>query len=126
MQTYFDAPEGTSPVALNLSSMGKGMAWINGHSLDRYWMSYPSPLCKPTQSDFIPDYTPPPISSWRRMKDKFETMAAELKPQARLNCPSGKVIAHVQFADYGDPFGVCGTYVPGKGPAPHTKEVDEQ
>ncbi|KAL4192657.1 hypothetical protein AMTRI_Chr06g195310 [Amborella trichopoda] len=36
-QAYFDAPKGTSPVALDLGSMGKGEAWVNGHSIGRYW-----------------------------------------------------------------------------------------
>ncbi|KAH7670362.1 Beta-galactosidase protein [Dioscorea alata] len=36
-KTYFDAPEGSDPVAIDLGSMGKGFAWINGHGLGRYW-----------------------------------------------------------------------------------------
>ncbi|CAA6655989.1 unnamed protein product [Spirodela intermedia] len=31
-------------------SMGKGMVWINGESIGRYWVSYLSPLGKPSQS----------------------------------------------------------------------------
>lgn len=37
MQTYFDTPAGTDPVALDLGSMGKGQAWVNGHHIGRYW-----------------------------------------------------------------------------------------
>lgn len=37
MQTYFDAPDGIDPVALDLGSMGKGQAWVNGHHIGRYW-----------------------------------------------------------------------------------------
>ena len=37
MQTYFGAPDGLDPVALDLGSMGKGEAWVNGHHLGRYW-----------------------------------------------------------------------------------------
>nr|XP_029122288.1 beta-galactosidase 15 isoform X2 [Elaeis guineensis] len=36
-KTTFDAPEGDDPVALDLGSMGKGQAWVNGHSIGRYW-----------------------------------------------------------------------------------------
>ncbi|XP_042518461.1 beta-galactosidase 9-like [Macadamia integrifolia] len=36
-KTYFDAPEGVDPVSLNLESMGKGQAWVNGHNIGRYW-----------------------------------------------------------------------------------------
>ncbi|KAL0358520.1 UNVERIFIED_CONTAM: Beta-galactosidase 9, partial [Sesamum angustifolium] len=37
LQTYFDAPGGLDPVALDLSSMGKGQVWVNGHHIGRYW-----------------------------------------------------------------------------------------
>ncbi|PON34329.1 Glycoside hydrolase [Parasponia andersonii] len=37
MQTYFDAPDGAEPVAVDLASMGKGQAWVNGHHIGRYW-----------------------------------------------------------------------------------------
>ncbi|XP_058106161.1 beta-galactosidase 11-like isoform X5 [Magnolia sinica] len=47
---YFDAPHGNEPVALDLSSMGKGQAWVNGENIGRYWVSYLSPLGKPSQS----------------------------------------------------------------------------
>jgi len=36
-KTYFNAPDGTEPVALDLGSMGKGQAWVNGHHIGRYW-----------------------------------------------------------------------------------------
>ncbi|XP_065881452.1 beta-galactosidase 16-like [Euphorbia lathyris] len=42
-KTVFDAPLGDLPVALNLGSMGKGEAWVNGQSIGRYWPSYRSP-----------------------------------------------------------------------------------
>lgn len=40
----FSAPQGTGPLALNLASMGKGQAWVNGQSVGRYWPAYLSPL----------------------------------------------------------------------------------
>ncbi|PSS35673.1 Beta-galactosidase [Actinidia chinensis var. chinensis] len=36
-KTYFDAPVGMDPVALDFRSMGKGQAWVNGHHIGRYW-----------------------------------------------------------------------------------------
>ncbi|XVF37956.1 hypothetical protein REPUB_Repub20aG0056100 [Reevesia pubescens] len=36
-KAYFDTPDGTEPVALDLGSMGKGQAWVNGHHIGRYW-----------------------------------------------------------------------------------------
>ncbi|KAL3027424.1 hypothetical protein AAZX31_03G051200 [Glycine max] len=29
-KTYFDAPEGDEPLALDMEGMGKGQIWING------------------------------------------------------------------------------------------------
>ncbi|KAI5656979.1 hypothetical protein M9H77_25772 [Catharanthus roseus] len=43
LQTTFLAPGGNGPVSLNLSSMGKGQAWVNGQGIGRYWPGYLSP-----------------------------------------------------------------------------------
>lgn len=37
IQAHFDTPPGVDPVALDLSSMGKGQVWVNGHHIGRYW-----------------------------------------------------------------------------------------
>ncbi|KAI3765116.1 hypothetical protein L2E82_15142 [Cichorium intybus] len=42
-KSTFVAPEGKGPLSLNLASMGKGQAWVNGQSIGRYWSSYLSP-----------------------------------------------------------------------------------
>ncbi|KAF3942594.1 hypothetical protein CMV_030763 [Castanea mollissima] len=39
-KTTFKAPIGSDPVAVDLMGLGKGHAWINGHSIGRYWPSY--------------------------------------------------------------------------------------
>lgn len=31
---------GSDPIALDLSTMGKGEAWVNGQSIGRYWVSF--------------------------------------------------------------------------------------
>ncbi|GMH22321.1 hypothetical protein Nepgr_024164 [Nepenthes gracilis] len=49
-KTTFDAPQGNDPLALNLASMGKGEAWINGESIGRYWVSFLTPAGSPSQS----------------------------------------------------------------------------
>ncbi|KAH9757093.1 Beta-galactosidase 16 [Citrus sinensis] len=49
-QTVFDAPTGSDPVAINLISMGKGEAWVNGQSIGRYWVSFLTPQGTPSQS----------------------------------------------------------------------------
>ncbi|XP_059630706.1 beta-galactosidase 16 isoform X1 [Cornus florida] len=48
-KTVFDAPGGNDPVALNLGSMGKGEAWVNGQSIGRYWVSFHTPAGSPSQ-----------------------------------------------------------------------------
>ncbi|KAL5126849.1 Beta-galactosidase 5 [Glycine soja] len=44
-KAYFNAPDGVEPLALDLSSMGKGQVWINGQSIGRYWMVYAKGAC---------------------------------------------------------------------------------
>ncbi|XAR51103.1 Beta-galactosidase [Bertholletia excelsa] len=39
-KTTFKTPFGTDPVAVDLQGLGKGMAWVNGNSLGRYWPSF--------------------------------------------------------------------------------------
>ena len=52
MQTYFDAPESLSPAAIRMNGMGKGLIWVNGEGVGRYWMSFLSPLGKSTQIEY--------------------------------------------------------------------------
>ncbi|XP_019051572.1 PREDICTED: beta-galactosidase 16 isoform X2 [Nelumbo nucifera] len=49
-KTTFDAPIGNDPVVLNLSSMGKGEAWVNGQSIGRYWVSFYPDKADPSQT----------------------------------------------------------------------------
>ncbi|OMO75598.1 Glycoside hydrolase, family 35 [Corchorus olitorius] len=44
-KAYFDAPEGNDPLALDMSSMGKGQVWINGQSIGRYWTAVANGNC---------------------------------------------------------------------------------
>ncbi|KAJ8767420.1 hypothetical protein K2173_017464 [Erythroxylum novogranatense] len=39
-KTTFQTPPGTDPVVLDLQGMGKGMAWVNGQSIGRFWPSF--------------------------------------------------------------------------------------
>ncbi|XP_057459091.1 beta-galactosidase 7-like [Lotus japonicus] len=36
----FKAPSGSNPVVVDLQGLGKGHAWVNGHSIGRYWPSW--------------------------------------------------------------------------------------
>ncbi|XP_039014932.1 beta-galactosidase 13-like [Hibiscus syriacus] len=49
---HFDAPEGNDPVLITMIGMSKGLVWINGNNIGRYWMSYLSPLKQTTQSEY--------------------------------------------------------------------------
>ncbi|KAK4481313.1 hypothetical protein RD792_012198 [Penstemon davidsonii] len=51
-KSKFDAPEGSDPVVLNLRSMGKGQAWINGNSIGRYWISFLTSAGTPSQTEY--------------------------------------------------------------------------
>ncbi|KAG8380475.1 hypothetical protein BUALT_Bualt06G0019200 [Buddleja alternifolia] len=39
-KTTFKVPLGEDPVVVDLLGLGKGLAWVNGNSLGRYWPSY--------------------------------------------------------------------------------------
>ncbi|RDX73527.1 hypothetical protein CR513_46853 [Mucuna pruriens] len=39
-KTTFSTPAGNDPLALDMSSMGKGQVWINGQSIGRHWPGY--------------------------------------------------------------------------------------
>lgn len=43
MQTIVDEPTGDDPIALDMLAMGKGLAWLNGEEIGRYWLKE-SPL----------------------------------------------------------------------------------
>ncbi|KAK4396924.1 Beta-galactosidase [Sesamum angolense] len=40
VETTFDAPEGSDPLAIDMINMGKGEIWINGQSIGRHWPGY--------------------------------------------------------------------------------------
>ncbi|AEE86646.1 Beta-galactosidase 3 [Arabidopsis thaliana] len=44
-KTYFDAPEGNEPLALDMEGMGKGQIWVNGESIGRYWTAFATGDC---------------------------------------------------------------------------------
>ncbi|XP_058106772.1 beta-galactosidase 15-like [Magnolia sinica] len=42
-KTTFKAPLGLEPVVVDLQGLGKGEAWVNGHSIGRYWPTVIAP-----------------------------------------------------------------------------------
>ncbi|KAF5743052.1 beta-galactosidase [Tripterygium wilfordii] len=55
-KTTFDAPLGNDPLALDMSSMGKGQMWINGQSIGRHWAANKA-SGKCSQCDYADWYT---------------------------------------------------------------------
>ncbi|KAK1394870.1 Beta-galactosidase [Heracleum sosnowskyi] len=51
-KTHFKAPEGNNPVAITMDSMNKGMIWVNGNSIGRYWSSFLTPRGRPSQTEY--------------------------------------------------------------------------
>ncbi|XP_060198278.1 beta-galactosidase 16-like [Lycium barbarum] len=49
-KSIFHAPKSDDPIALNLGSMGKGEAWVNGQSIGRYWISFHTSEGVPSQT----------------------------------------------------------------------------
>ncbi|PNT68547.1 beta-galactosidase 11 [Brachypodium distachyon] len=45
----FDIPTGDDPVVIDMSPMGKGVLYVNGEGLGRYWSSYKHALGRPSQ-----------------------------------------------------------------------------
>ncbi|KAL2937121.1 Beta-galactosidase 14 [Bienertia sinuspersici] len=64
-KTYFDEPEGDDPVAIRMENMTKGVVWVNGKSIGRYWSSFLTIRKAPSQSEYhIP-------RSYLKPKDNF-------------------------------------------------------
>eukprot|EP00249_Psilotum_nudum_P004334 c17855_g1_i1 orf=2253-3881(+) len=63
-KTTFNAPDGNDPVSLDLNSMGKGQAWVNGEGIGRYWPANYSPQsgCSNT-CDYRGQYSPSKCAS---------------------------------------------------------------
>ncbi|CAI9272316.1 unnamed protein product [Lactuca saligna] len=55
-KAYFNEPDGEEPLALDMSSMGKGQVWINGQSIGRYWTAYATGNCQ--QCHYTGSYRP--------------------------------------------------------------------
>ncbi|KAF8033180.1 hypothetical protein BT93_D1935 [Corymbia citriodora subsp. variegata] len=165
-KTYFDAPEGDQPVAIHLPQMTKGMVWVNGKSIGRYWYTYLSPLGQPSQLEYhiprsfikptnnlltvldedggnpesieilnvdrdticsyITENHPPSVKSWARKNSHFHTILDDAKPAAHLKCANHKKIVAIEFASFGDPYGICGNFKQGQCTSPISKDVVEK
>lgn len=153
-KTTFDAPPGTDPVALNLGSMGKGEAWINGESIGRYWVSFKNPKGQPSQSLYhVPrsflkqsgnllvlfeemggnplDITINTVSITQVCGKVSEShspsvLARGRLPRIHLQCYGRKSISSIDFASYGGPVGDCQSYSLGSCHSNASKSVIEK
>ncbi|CAN0892304.1 Beta-galactosidase 16 [Linum grandiflorum] len=144
-QTVFDAPAGSDPVALDLSSMGKGEAWVNGQSIGRYWMSYRTPRGQPSQTwyhiprsflkptgnllvlleeetGFPPGVTVNTVSITRVCQYASEKHVSIVQ----LSCPQNQTISEILFASFGAPLGDCKSYSFSKCHSPNSRDIVEK
>ncbi|KVH92926.1 D-galactoside/L-rhamnose binding SUEL lectin domain-containing protein, partial [Cynara cardunculus var. scolymus] len=137
-KTIFNAPGGNEPLALDMSSMGKGQIWINGQSVGRHWPAYKASgscstcsyagyfsekrclklggipygisLVKRAVYSVCAD-----IYEWQPSLMNYEMQASgkvtkPLRPKAHLSCSPGQKISSIKFASFGTPLGGCGSY----------------
>ncbi|KAB2600428.1 hypothetical protein D8674_010699 [Pyrus ussuriensis x Pyrus communis] len=79
-----------------------------------------------TISSFITEYHPPNVNSWARKDNIFQPVFDVIKTSADIKCPKNKKVVAVEFASFGDPAGVCASFVLGKCNSTLTKDVVEQ
>ncbi|XP_010431800.1 PREDICTED: beta-galactosidase 14 [Camelina sativa] len=79
-KTYFETPEGENTVAIRMKGMGKGLIWVNGNGVGRYWMSFLSPLGEPTQTEYHI-----PRSFMKEKKKKNMLVILEEEPGVKLD-----------------------------------------
>ncbi|MDF2628179.1 MAG: glycoside hydrolase family 35 [Symbiobacteriaceae bacterium] len=75
----FDRPTGDAPLALDLGSMNKGLAWVNGRCIGRYWLI-------PGTGETEPWVKPPVEDDWvgQPTQRYYHVPADWLKPEGNL------------------------------------------
>ncbi|XP_074312942.1 beta-galactosidase 13-like [Silene latifolia] len=165
-KTYFDEPEGQDPVAIRVANMTKGMIWINGESIGRYWSTFLTLRQTPSQSEYhiprsylkpkdnflvifdeaggnidtvqietvnrdticgiVGEDMPASVYSWKRDDRDILSVVDDTQPKVSLKCPKDKVISHVDFASFGNPYGVCGYFLLGNCTSPISQKIVEE
>ncbi|KAL6224296.1 hypothetical protein ACLB2K_003151 [Fragaria x ananassa] len=139
-KTTFKAPLGTEPVVVDLQGLGKGHAWVNGHSIGRYWPSYLAPEdgCSVEACDYRGTYDNNKYHVPRSfLQDDENTLVlfeefggnpsyvnfqtirvgticanAYESHTLELAC-QGRSISAIKFASFGNPEGTCGSFKEG-------------
>ncbi|KAL0412392.1 UNVERIFIED_CONTAM: Beta-galactosidase 13 [Sesamum radiatum] len=131
-KTYFDAPEGTNPVALRMMSMAKGWPTQEEYHIPRAFLKPKDNLLvvfeetggnpekidilvvnRDTICSVISEYHPPSVNSWERKGSELRALVNPVR-EAELTCPDNKVIRKVEFVGFGEVDGACGAFKPGK------------
>ncbi|KAL2322684.1 hypothetical protein Fmac_027063 [Flemingia macrophylla] len=130
----FEAPYGTNPVVVDLQGLGKGHAWVNGHSIGRYWPSWitasngcKSFLNKDKNTLVLFEETERKPSKRFLPNSHNRTVCALVYEGAllELSCQGGQVISQIQFASFGNPKGKCGSFEQGSWEAIDSRSVIE-
>ncbi|KAL6223349.1 hypothetical protein ACLB2K_006736 [Fragaria x ananassa] len=135
-KTTFKAPLGTEPVVVDLQGLGKGHAWVNGHSIGRYWPSYLAQTdgCSLEACDYRGTYDNNKYHIPRSfLQDEntlvlfeefggnpsyvnFQTIRvgticanAYENHTLKLSCQD-RPISAIKFASFGNPEGTCGSF----------------
>ncbi|GAB4846757.1 Beta-galactosidase 7 [Ancistrocladus abbreviatus] len=151
-KTTFKAPLGEAPVVVDLQGLGKGLAWVNGHSIGRYWPSFKAEEdgCSLDACDYRGSYYSnkcnyncgQPTQRWYHVPRSwlnddentlvlfeefggnpslvnFQTVVvgtacghAYEGSTLELSC-EGRPIKAIQFANFGNPQGTCGSFEKG-------------
>ncbi|GJU15476.1 beta-galactosidase 10 [Tanacetum coccineum] len=140
-----DAPPGDEPVALDMLHMGKGLAWLNGEQIGRYWpLTAPTDNCVETcdyRGKFNSDKEggdPTQITFSRRKLSALCAHVSEDRPSfvtndlqndkasLELKCPMNTRIAAFKFASFGTPTGTCQSYTVGDCHDPNSTSIVEK
>ncbi|KAJ1433408.1 Glycoside hydrolase, family 35 [Sesbania bispinosa] len=103
-KTTFSTPAGNDPLALDMSSMGKGQVWINGRSIGRHWPGY---IAHGSCGDcyYAGTYTDkkcrtncgePSEMPTLRNQDMLNSGKVN-RPKAHLWCPPGQKISQIKL-----------------------------
>jgi len=74
---------------------------------------------------FVSPFNQGDVKTWKS-EDGVTQKFHDLKPEATLQCEGRKVMQTISFADFGNPDGVCGDYMPGNCSNPLTKQIVEK
>ncbi|CAA6663225.1 unnamed protein product [Spirodela intermedia] len=128
---YFDAPHGEDPVAIDMSSMGKGMVWVNGQSIGATGYHIPRSFMKPSGNLMVvleeTGGNPEGIAVVTVRRDNIcAIVTGDVKPKARLRCADSKIIRSIAFVSFGNPTGSCGQLAAGSCHSPAAMAVVEK